>query len=449
MAALALGACNAEIGASGVPGSPRAQSSADVRDLGSIEPLDLGEPEAPIDLGDPQEDLGSEAPVDMGTAVDLGQPDLGPPDSGVEPERVPVWIAQGHVGRTIMSCDDGRTWIQDRAFDAEGDVDACGEVQANRCFDPNGGTCRFLDGESCRTSSGCDCDHSPGAGRGIAYGGGWFVATWGWGPVGGIRISRDGRSWTKVVDDTVFAGLQYVGGRFVTGSRDPMVADDPRSWRQGGSAELVTNDGRRIWNPRTLFGLDHGSGLVLLTGESGSAHGLMVSDDFGDSWWTPNEMPTGCGARSVGAAAGDGVIIWVGRELVCRSTDGGRSFEAGASDLDARAGPIWDGREFKLWRRGTAFRSPDGITWTSVPLTGPDLGTGGAGDFSVVGRSPVTGNYVAVNGGWQQWYEDQRFYRSENGIDWERLDGSDTVGSHPIQELSFGWVDATADCPAP
>ena len=27
-----------------------------------------------------------------------------------------------------------------------------------------------------------DCDHSENAGRGIAYGDGWFVVTWGWGP---------------------------------------------------------------------------------------------------------------------------------------------------------------------------------------------------------------------------------------------------------------------------
>jgi hypothetical protein len=443
---LALAGCSGEIGAPGP-----ASSGPDSVPRPSLAEPDLGFFDPPGSDASSAEDAGS-ASGDLGTDIDLGSPDvgeasdLGLPDTGVEPERVPAWVVQGHVGRTIMSCDDGRTWIHDRAFDAEGDEDMCGVVQDVRCNE--GASCQFLDGNTCRSVSSCDCDHSPGAGRGIAYGDGWFVATWGWGPKGGIRVSRDGVSWTKVLDDTTFSGLQFIDGRFVTGSRAPMVAGDPMTWREGGPADLVSRDGSRVWNARKLFRLDLADPLLMLTGESGSAHGIMLSDDAGESWWTPDTMPEGCGSGARGAAAGDGVIVLVGgTDRVCRSTDGGRNFATSTIGWSNRAmaGPVWTGSEFRVWARGWMASSSDGVDWTMTRLDGD----GDPGEFAFVGLSPVTGTYVAVNGGWRQWYERQKFYRSEDGVNWQLLDDGDYVGSHWVTHLTFGWVDESADCPAP
>jgi len=385
----------------------------------------------------------------------MGQPDageaedLGPPDTGIEVERVPVWVAQGDVGRTIMSCDDGRTWINDRAFDSEGDVDMCGIVQDVRCFDSDSG-CQFLRDDQCETkTSRCDCSHSPGTGRGIAYGDGWFVTTWGWGPKGGLRISRDGANWTKAVDDTVFGGVQFVEGRFVAGSRSPLVAEDPRTWTEGEPARIVDGSGTGIYTTRKLLRLDLTDGqLLILAGGSSSSHGILLSDDAGDSWWTPEVMPRGCGDSVAGAAGGDGVILMIGQDdTVCRSVDGGQSFATSNVGFDDKieSGPLWTGTEFQAWGRGAMFSSSDGLNWTRTPLDGD----GGSETFAVVGRSPVTGNYVAVSGGWQQWYEEQGFFRSEDGVTWELLDPSNFVASHPIRQLTFGWIDETPDCPAP
>lgn len=66
-----------------------------------------------------------------GTAVDAG--------------TVSLFVAIGHVTRSIVSCDDGRTWVANRSDNDE-----------IRCFTsaPDGGS--------------ADCDHRYGAGRGIA-----------------------------------------------------------------------------------------------------------------------------------------------------------------------------------------------------------------------------------------------------------------------------------------
>src|SRR5690606_6858809 len=83
---------------------------------------------------------------------------------------VPLFVAQGHLGRTVISCDGGQSWTADQSNDAEA-----------QCWSGP-------DDEP-------DCDHDPGAGRGIVFADGWFVATFGWGPPGGIVRSRDGVAW--------------------------------------------------------------------------------------------------------------------------------------------------------------------------------------------------------------------------------------------------------------
>src|SRR5690606_33849550 len=76
---------------------------------------------------------------------------------------VPVFIAQGHLGRTTISCDDGRTWIHNQSQD-----------DAARCFEND-----------------LDCDHHPYAARGIAHGEGTFLLTWGWGAPGSVVRTED------------------------------------------------------------------------------------------------------------------------------------------------------------------------------------------------------------------------------------------------------------------
>src|SRR5262245_52167588 len=85
------------------------------------------------------------------SAMDAATRDASAADGG-DNGLVPVFVAQGHVGRTTISCDDGRTWVGNRSDD-----------DSIRCF------------------SGVDCDHHPGAAHGVVFGHGWFFATFGWG----------------------------------------------------------------------------------------------------------------------------------------------------------------------------------------------------------------------------------------------------------------------------
>ena len=94
-----------------------------------------------------------------------------------------MFVAQGDVGRTAVSYDDGYSWIGDESDDA-----------AVVCF-----------------TDGTDCDHHSGAARGLAFGDGWFLATFGWGTPGGIRRSADGIAWEPVLTGTTFGGIAYRG----------------------------------------------------------------------------------------------------------------------------------------------------------------------------------------------------------------------------------------------
>ena len=185
--ALAVVACEGTIGPrpsldgpAGVGGGP-----ADV-EVAS----DMGVSSSAPDLAPSgRSDGGESADLDLGTRGDAGIADVGHRgDAGVN-ERVPVFVAQGHMGRTTVSCDLGRSWTADRS-NADGPV--CASM---------------------------DCDHDPGAGRGVVYGDDWFFATFGWGPAGQVFRSRDGIDWTAVSEDTTYAGLAIGNGRLLGGGK--------------------------------------------------------------------------------------------------------------------------------------------------------------------------------------------------------------------------------------
>jgi hypothetical protein len=51
-----------------------------------------------------------------------------------------------------------------------------------------------------------------------------------------------------------------------------------------------------------------------------------------------------------------------------------------------------------------------------------------------------------VNGGWDQWYERQRFYRSTDGVTWDELAAGAFTGGHPVRFAAAGAVDV-GTCP--
>lgn len=325
----------------------------------------------------------------------------GPPPA----TSVPVFLAQGHYGRTTISCDDGHTWIQDKSQD-----------DAVRCFE-----------------DGLDCDHDAFAGRGIAHGAQTFVLTWGWGAPGTVVRSEDAANFETVLSETsTFADVAFGNGRFVANGSTTQISDDlGATWGPGGPLEININT-------RAIEFFPHDGGVFVVTGESGEERAIVRSVD-GVTWTPASVRPPECGSHVIGMAYGAGVgIIASGGGGVCRSSDGGDTWEHVAVSDGLSSPPVWTGEEFFVYAGATLHRSADGASWQSQPL-GVDVSIG------QLARSP-TGTFVAVNDGWQVWYEQQAFYRSEDGVAWEVLPPGAFTGSHPIYFMAHGEVAPGAGC---
>ena len=378
LAIFAAGCSSAEIGA-----------AAEAEET-SVVGTDTGA--ASVDSGAAPEDVAADSATAPEVAVDTG------------PEKLGVFVAQGHAGRTTISCDDGRTWIKNRS-----------------------------DNDSIRCFEGIDCDHMESAGRGITFGGGYFVATFGWGKPGSIRRSKDGFTWEKTLEGTTFGGMVYGNEAFVAAARTPQVSLDlGKTWSK------TTEPTVTVWNVRGAgFGANN---VVMVFEDSGKAE-LALSNDSGKTWWKPTTLPTTCGQAiqsEGGIVYGKGTLLIVGGNgVACRSTDGGKTFTESKMGGDVTSFAHFTGTEFVAWGRtdkNVMYKSADGATWTVTP-TSHSIGPSARSDG---------GTFVATNTGWLAWYEKQSFYRSKDGVTWESLPKTAFTGSHPIRGMTFGWVDPAA-----
>ncbi len=368
------------------------------------------DPATTTDAGTPVADGG----VPPGDGSTPPAPDAATPD-GIAPTAHPTFVAIGYEGRTTVSCDDGKTWVANQSDDEKGDG---GKV---RCFSP------------------LDCDHDGKAGRGVAFGNGWFVADFGWGQPGTIRRSRDGAVWETVLSGPNFASMMFGAGRFVGAARSGKLStNDGAQWSDAAEAKLMFN-GQDVWNVRR--GAFVGTGFLLVADGPTAAFGKD-----GTAWTQLKNLPATCGTDiqwSGGIAYGNGAIVVVdGKGVACRSTDDGASWTSKSLGGGLESRLLFTGTEFVVWGSGVVYRSQDGTTWSSTPTKKTVNGSpAGAGpNIGPVARSPQ-GTYVAINGGWDQWYEKQRFYRSADGITWDELPTNAFVGGHPMTHIT--WGDAT------
>ncbi len=324
---------------------------------------------------------------------------------------VPVFVAQGHLGRLMVSCDDGHTFVANQSAD---------------------------DAEECWGSDGVpDCDHSPWAGRGLAFGAGAFVATFGWGYPGVLRRSTDGASWSDVwMEQPTFADIAFGNGKFVANNSPTWISTDGTTWEEGGDLGL------NVGNVRAIEFVPHGGGLFVVTGESGSDRDIVMSPD-GVTWTHPTTRPEACGSYVLGIAYGAGTIaIFSGNGSVCTSTDGGANWSLQQVGGSFSSPGVWTGSEFFAYEGATLHRSADGQTWTEETVDPPDIRIG------ALARSD-TGTFVAHKDAWEGWYDEQEMYRSTDGLTWERLPAGAFVPSHPINFIQFGYAEPSAVCPLP
>ncbi|HXK16308.1 MAG TPA: hypothetical protein VNG33_00790, partial [Polyangiaceae bacterium] len=139
----------------------------------------------------------------------------GSDSGGGATKLVGVFVGQGHEGRITRSCDDGLTFPYNHSAD-----------DTFRCF---------IDADH-------DCDHSENAGRGLAFGDGAFVATWGWGHPGKLQRSTDGKAWDDVMTATpTFADIAYGNSLFVACANPTRVSSDGKTWDTGGKLSFDFN----------------------------------------------------------------------------------------------------------------------------------------------------------------------------------------------------------------
>jgi hypothetical protein len=322
---------------------------------------------------------------------------------------VPVFVAQGHHGRLTISCDGGQSWIHNKSAD-----------DALRCF----------------SNDKSDCNHSPNAGRGIAYGNNVFAITWGWGAPGTQQRSTDAKNWEDTATNApTYADIAFGNGKFV-GASDPVgISTDGGSWQQGGRVGIDMNI-------RSIDFIAHDGGRFIITGESGDRHTIMHSADT-ESWQTASDRENGCGSGYQGMAYGNGAAVLASAGgYVCYSLDGGDEWKKVDLPGDVlTSNVIWTGTEFMVWDGATLHRSDDGQAWTNERTVPENIAIG------TVARGE-DGSFVAANWGWTTWYDQQRFFRSTDGKNWEVLAQDKFVGSHPIQFIHFGYVEPGAGCPA-
>jgi hypothetical protein len=373
---------------------------------------------------------------------DTGSDD-GTSSGGAAPEGIPIFVAQGMVGRTTISCDDGLTWVADRAWDVEGDPHLCGSDTPVTC-DAEGSTCSQVWFDGTCSMEPCDCGHSPRFSKGVVYGAGRFVATWGWGWPGAIAASTNGVDWTTALDNDTFGGLRFGGDRFVAASRTPQVSLDGLTWTPSAEANFEGADGVTIWSVRRFGFADVDGGRFVAYASGDSSTDTLVSSDGGDTWWRPSSIPADCLGEGPGAygdiLGGNGVIVMVdGDGHSCRSTDGGDTWTSSqVTDQRIASSGVWTGEEFWFWGWGNRYRSADGVAWTTEPIVAD-------ADVGPVARSP-DGTLVAVNNVWLG-YDAQVFLRSTDGLTWDTLPAGSFAPSHPIFFITHGFAEASDACP--
>lgn len=346
-------------------------------------------------------------PADGGTSI-TGS-DASPPGP-TKPGGKEIFVAVGHMGRSVVSCDDGQTWIHDRSDDDDA-----------RCW---------VDGDP----NYVECDHTPSSSPsgGITYGDGWFYASYGWGYDGSLRRSRDGFSWETVKSDGWGGGVAYAKQSvFVLWEND---------WSR-------STDRGATWSPVATApeGLDHafpravGDRLFAIGRPAGATKGAL-SEDGGATWQNVTGLAQDTG-RSI--MEGNGVLVGIGDGgVAARSMDGGKTWTSKPVVVGGEwtTNLLFDGNTFVAWAGNVRWSSTDGLAWSAAP---PSTSLPG-GWTAAVAFSPSTKTYVAILSAWRSYYAAQKAYRSADGVTWTTLDASHFHGGHPLWTIAVGNVDPAA-----
>lgn len=317
-----------------------------------------------------------------------------------------VFMASGHVGRTLMSCDGGLTWINDRSDNPN-----------TRCW---------VDGNP----NYVECDHTVNSGRGLDAGDGFFYANFGWGYPGTLRRSVDGVNWTTIRSGGNGDGVLYYDGMLWS------------SWGTYNSAYSTNNGETWIANPAHT-NLEHqiahrAGGLFFAV--SRDRDGLSISRDQGITWEYRSEIGV---TWSKFFAYGNNIHLMVGGSSATRSLDNGVTWTRNANAITGTfVGLVFNGTHFVGWTSTARWMSTDGVTWSQTAI----VNNGSLALNRPISYNPETNTYAAIPEHWGAYYANQRALHSTDGVTWNQLSAPAFNGGHPIQRMVSGPMDASY-CP--
>jgi len=301
------------------------------------------------------------------------------PDGGTLPldtpkGKIPLFVAAGQGGRTIVSCDDGRTWVANRNFENNND------------------------------------DHSPNTHKGLAYGGGTFIVLLGWGADSSLLVSTDGVTWKRNTDlgKVSYGGIAHGGNRFALLRQDvaqyseDMGATWTRARVQPSNDHREGGGGNGLPGQKGVFG-GGGSGTVpSMSWDGGETFSLAAgcgNFDFG-----------GIGGEG-GVAAGNGHLVFVSRlGNTCHVTGNGKTVTTGKLDSEVDGKLVFAAGKFWVTNGATIYSSETGESWkrTAASPSNVSLQAVAVGD---------SGTFVAIS------KTGADFYRSTDGSNWQKATG--------------------------
>lgn len=308
---------------------------------------------------------------------------------------VGMFVASGNGGRTVISCDDGRTWIAQH-----------------------------------KHSDGND-DHSEFTHKGFAHAPGKLVVLMGWGQPPSVKVSENGVDWQrKSVPGKENGTIVYDGVKFIIASNGgSSTASDPLgTWSAAGR----TNHGEHVRGGGGGPG-PAGQGAA---GAGGSGALPVVTWNGGATWLRPSGCPSmdfSNLGQTGGAAFGGGILLiasTLGKGCVLQpSSNAGMmvSLPGGAQ------GKVdWVGDRFIIASQSRVMASPDGKSWAVINTL--PIGKIKLQDVDVSDK----GTFVGIGAG------ANLFYRSADGLTWDVVTGP---SGGNLRDLEWVHARPSAMCP--